>query len=741
MNRSSIAFKINAGYVVLVVLLLAIGLISYVSVTRLLNDMQDLNSSITETRSNLKGAIREMGALESSIAVFKQSGDEFKKLADIEQELAASRENTDTIGQGLEELEKIFASQNTHLETINSNVTVLVSNIKDSSGAIRPLILAAEEINSHILHSYIGFFNYLNEFVPDVNGPLGDIKAIDEHLVEISSLLDGYQHNLQAGSLEQAKGLVESIKHDLRRYRRFMQDLGDTTSTTQISELKEQLVPYGNKIIKAARELREVAWQIATEYEKKSLTLAANASSTAGRALQGSQEAAKETEGHVQLALVAGKSIGELTTTLSGVVQGVTRNLSEMPEAVKQAGNSIVSTKQSITEMGDVMQSMVSSTQRAENIRLLMVLVCAVAILFGLAIGIYIYRHLVQPLSKFTQGLHRAASDDLTVTIDSLGATGELKELIEGVNRLIKNFSRNVSGTQRLAQRVQQSARNLNDVSMETFTAMEEQQSRAIQISQATEEMTVTTQVIADSTMEANKMARDVDELVEKGNQVIAQMITVSEEMVGVLKFSSDRVSELADDSEKINSIIELIQSVSSQTKLLALNAAVEAARAGKHGRGFSVVAEEVKKLAQESSSSISGIEEIIENVKEKISQALQEISASTEKADEYQSKSRELVEQLQAISHSTVELTEQISQIAKGTEEQNRAFPTVASNIETITGTTQATTQQTERIYKQVNDLVLMSEELLENINIYKVISETTSIQESSPQIPVLPG
>jgi methyl-accepting chemotaxis protein len=360
-----------------------------------------------------------------------------------------------------------------------------------------------------------------------------------------------------------------------------------------------------------------------------------------------------------------------------------------------------------------------------------MILGCAMAVIIGLGIGFYISRKLVRPLSRFTEGLSRAADNDLTLKIDSSGATGELKDLIDGVNRLIRNFSESVGGMKMLAKRVQSNARSLDEVSTETFAAMDDQLKRSMQISQASEEMTGSTQSIADNSQEAEEKAKKVKELVQNSNSVIEQMIVLSDEMTSNLELSAAKVTELAEDSEKINSIIGITQKVARQTKLLALNAAVEAARAGKHGKGFAVVAEEVKKLAQETESSITDIVEIIENVKEKIIPVLKEIKDSTAKAGEHQAKSQEIVMQLQEITHSTTDLTGQIEQIAEGTVQQNMSFPTIAESIETITGISHTTTQQMKRIHKQVNELVLMSEELLGNSIIYKVI-EAESITQA---------
>jgi methyl-accepting chemotaxis protein len=724
MKTSSLAYKINSGYVVLVALLLFIGLIAYVGVTRMLAGMQELNTGIETTRSSLEGTVSKMAVLEENINVLKKSEADFAKLADIQENLKISQQATAEVGHGLEGIESTLATQTGHLETINSSVEVLAKGISESAVDIRKIILAAEEINSRVLNSYIGFFNYLNEFVADVEGPLADISEITKNLKLITALLDKYKRTGQVpeAHFTKAQELITSIGQDLRRYRRFMQEIGETTSTTQISELKDQLVPYGNKIISSAHALRDVSRKIAADHEKKSIALVSATSSTAAQVLTDSRMAIKETEEHIQLSRESSKKIDEITTNLANALQGVSTSLAEVPEAVRYAGESMQDTRQSISLMEEAIQGAESSTREAQNIRLLMILGCIMAVVIGLGIGIYIYRRLVSPLSRFTEGLSLATANDLTVKIDSSGTTGELKDLIDGFNRLIVNFNDSVSGMKLLLKRVRANARNLDEVSTETFAAMDDQQKRTMQISQATEEMTSTTQSIAENSQEAEGKAKKVEELVQESNKVIEQMMVLSEEMTRDLELSGGRVKELAEDSEQINSIIEIIQTVASQTKLLALNAAVEAARAGKHGKGFAVVAEEVKKLAHETAMSITGIVEIINSIREKISPALKEIKDSNAKAVEHQAQSREIVVQLQEISHSTTDLTNQIEQIAEGTVQQSMSFPTIADSIETITGISQTTTQQMENIYRQVNELIRMSEELLENVDIYKI-------------------
>jgi methyl-accepting chemotaxis protein len=244
MKTSSLAYKINSGYVVLVMLLLFIGLIAYVGVTRMLNGMQELNNGIETTRDSLEVTVGKMAALEENINVLKKSEADFAKLADIQENLNISQQATAEVSHGLEGIERTLAAQTDHLETISSSVEVLAKGISESAVDIRKIILAAEEINSRVLNSYIGFFNYLNEFVADVEEPLADISEISKNLKLITALLEKYQQTGQvpAAHLNKAQDLIRSIGQDLRRYRRFMQEIGETTSTTQISELKDQLV-------------------------------------------------------------------------------------------------------------------------------------------------------------------------------------------------------------------------------------------------------------------------------------------------------------------------------------------------------------------------------------------------------------------------------------------------------------------------------------------------------------------
>jgi len=676
-----------------------------------------------------------MGALEESINVLKRSENDFAKLADIQGDIDNSQQASVEVSRGLEEIEKTLAAQTDHLETISNSVEVLGKGISESAVDIRKTILAAEEINSRVLNSYIGFFNYLNEFVANVNEPLVDIAEIAKNLELIGALLEKHQQTDQVSKdhLNKGQELIETIGQDLRRYRRFMQDIGETSSTTQLSELKDLLIPYGTKIINSARELRNVSRQIAVDYEEKSIALVSSTSSSAAQALTDSRTATQETEKHIDISRQSSNKIGELTTNLANALQGVSASLAEVPKAVQHASESIQETRSSIAVMENAIMAAESTTRQARRIRKLMILGCIMAVIIGLGIGVYIYRKLVYPLSLFTEGLRHATGNDLTVKIDSSGVTGELKDLIDGVNRLIANFNDSVGDMKMLVKRVQANARSLDEVSAETFTAMDDQQKRTMQISQATQEMTALTQSIADNSQEAENQAKAVGELVQNSNNVIDQMIVISDEMTSDLELSATQVTELSEDSAKINSIVEIIQIISRQTNLLALNAAVEAARAGKHGKGFAVVAEEVKKLAQETTSSITGIVEIIENVQEKTSLALKEIKGSNAKTGEHQARSQEIVTQLHEISHSTNDLTGQIEQIAEGTVQQNMSFPTIADSIETITEISQTTTHQMETISRQVNELISMSEELLESVDIFKVL-DTESLPLAEP-------
>ncbi len=715
MKLNSIAFRINGGFLALIVLLLALGGLSLYAVSSMTDSMVELNAGMSAVRSDLQSATEQMSGLEDSVEILQKSEAEFAKLRDMQQDLQQSRQATENIGIGLGEIETSFAGQSAALNGVGANVATISAGLRSVSGETQQLIQNAEAINALVLQTYIGFFNYLNEYVADVDTSLAQIDEIKQRLATVGEVL-GEQ-------VAEDAALVKRISKALRRYGRYMRDLGETTSTTQITELKVPLIDWGGQIMADAQLLRERAWAIAGEQTQKALTAASEAETEVEQAVAASAAAGEVLKYSVTLARDASGQIGELTIGLTTAIQGVDKSLAEVPKAISGATESLGGVRQSMQVVNAAMAQADESVTASNQLKMLMLSVCALAVLIGLGITILVQRGLVVPLVRFTNGLHRAASNDLTVQISAKGTSGELRALIEGMNNLIQTFGGSVGGMNQLADRVFVSAQRLDEIAQDLATMVEAQRNHATDIATATNQLTATTHTIAVNSEHSKEQADKAALLVTSGGQVVSELHGLSEEISLSLDGATNEIRMLAEDSKKVDAVMNIIKEIADQTNLLAINAAVEAARAGQHGRGFAVVADEVRNLATKTAQSTDRVADLISNLQKRIEPTVLEVKSCSEKSNLERQKTGQVSSQLSEISLAMTSLIQQAAEIATGTREQDKAFPAIAARIEDIHQISSLTSEQMHDIGDQVAGLVGLAEDLRQKIAKFKLV------------------
>ncbi len=714
MKFTSIAFRINGGFLALIVLLLLLGGLSLFSVSSMTGSMIELNEGMSSVRGDLETAATQMGSLEESVDILKQSDAEFSKLRQMQGQLQDSRQATVDIGAGLGRIETSFEQQSSALNSVGNNVTIIGSGLRKVSGETQKLIRDVETINSLVLQTYIGFFNYLNEFVADVETPLAQIDEIKLKLGEVTGILG------DAATEEQA--LVKGINKSLRRYRRYMSDLGETTSTTQITELKEPLITWGGKIMVDAQSLREKAWAIADRQSQEALIAAGAAEKEVEQAIAASVESGQVLNHSLILAREASSQIGELTTGLTKAITGVDKSLSAVPKAISGATESLGGVRKSMQVVNQAMTQADESVAASNRLKSIMLTVCIAAVLFGIGITVVVQRTLVRPLGRFTRGLHQAAHNDLTVDICARGTSGELKELIEGMNNLLRTFGGSVGGMNSLAQEVHGSAQELDSIASELTAMFETLRNHAKDIATATNALTATTHTIAKNSEKSKEQADTATQLVNKGDLVVNDLHALSSEIADSLDRAIDEMEKLADDSKKVDAVINIIKEIADQTNLLAINASIEAARAGNHGKGFAVVAEEVRNLAQKTAQSTDRVDSMIQALQQRIAPTMQEIQRCSEKSKAEHEKSAQVTSHLSEIDTAMNLLTEQTSEIAAGTNDQDKAFPGIAARIKDINEIAAVTGGQMQTVGNQAASLVALAGNLQEKIALFKV-------------------
>ncbi|NWB22226.1 methyl-accepting chemotaxis protein [Pseudomonas sp. D4002] len=302
--------------------------------------------------------------------------------------------------------------------------------------------------------------------------------------------------------------------------------------------------------------------------------------------------------------------------------------------------------------------------------RTLLLNVTAAALLLGVVAAWLIAGQIVAPLRQALSVANRFAEGDLSHDIQA-SRQDELGQLQRSIGQMTLNLRGLISGIGDSAQQIASAAEQLSAVTEQTRDGVDGQKQETEQVATAMNEMLATSQEVARHAEQASLAAAEADRQAGQGDQVVAEAITHIEHLAQEMARSSQAMQGLQQESRKIGSVLEVIKSVSEQTNLLALNAAIEAARAGEAGRGFAVVADEVRSLAQRTQQSAEEIEELISGLHRGTQQVADIMDNSRSLTDNSVQLTRRAGEALAGITRTVSVIQEMNPQIAAAAEEQ----------------------------------------------------------------------
>ena len=336
-----------------------------------------------------------------------------------------------------------------------------------------------------------------------------------------------------------------------------------------------------------------------------------------------------------------------------------------------------------------------------------------VCVLIGIAFALYIAALISRPVQEVGSIAKLIANGDLTGTEVSVRSNDELGDLGRDINRMQLNIRRMILAISENAQRVAAASEEFSATSMQITANSEETSAQANVVSAATEEVNRNLQTVASSTQE---MSATINEISRNATEAAK----VAGEALKAAVHTNDTVTKLGESSAQIGQVIKVITSIAQQTNLLALNATIEAARAGEAGKGFAVVASEVKELAKQTAKATEDINARIAAIQSDAKGTVASISVISAIIEKVSGISTTIASAVEEQSATTSEMSRNISEAAKGSGE-------VAKNITGVAEAAQSTSSGANDSNKAAKELSLMSTQLRELVDQFKINSTAT--------------
>ncbi len=342
------------------------------------------------------------------------------------------------------------------------------------------------------------------------------------------------------------------------------------------------------------------------------------------------------------------------------------------------------------------------------------------SLVLGVVMAVLMTNSIAQPVQKSIEIAQTLAGGDLSIRIES-DRKDEFGKEMEAFAIMVQKWKTLIAEVKSSATSVAEASHELSTSADQLSKGAQDQVGKTLQVSTASEEMSQTSLDIAKNTNGISESSKLMVVTAQNGSDIVSKAVGEVNEIAKTVQKSSGLVKNLGNQSGKIGEIVNVINEIADQTNLLALNAAIEAARAGEAGRGFAVVADEVKKLAERTGKSTQEIGAMIGSIRNGVDNAVQAMDEASDKVRKGVELSNEAGSALHAIVDSASSLQSMVQQIAAAIEQMSSTTDEIARDIEQVAAVTKDSSASAEHVTQAAMGLSGLSAKLEESVRAFR--------------------